>query len=102
MGNTVVFTCTPNDQSMLMLIKDVKFVKFTPDNLIPSKIKSKECLFLISLEHEYMESNCASDPVSECQFRPIKGLILKTVDSVYQNIASIEMCKQLCISADFR
>ena len=56
----------------------------------------------LSLEHEYMESNCASDPVSECQFRPIKGLILKTVDSVYQNIASIEMCKQLCISADFR
>ena len=49
-----------------------------------------------------MESNCADDPVSECQFRPSKGLILKTVDSVYQNIGSFDICKQLCINADYR
>ena len=60
-------------------------------------------LFLqLSIEHEYMENNCAEDPISECQFKPIKGLILKTVDSVYQKVANVDICKQLCVNADFR
>ena len=56
----------------------------------------------LSIEHEYMENNCAEDPISECQFKPIKGLILKTVDSVYQKVANVDICKQLCVNADFR
>jgi len=58
--------------------------------------------FKVSLDFDYMESNCASDPVSQCQFRPIRGQILKTVDSVYQNVNSLEDCQELCINADYR
>ena len=49
-----------------------------------------------------MESNCAEDPISECQFRPIRGQILKTVDSVFQNVLSLDDCRDLCIKADYR
>jgi len=58
--------------------------------------------FKISQDFDYMESNCASDPVSQCQFRPMRGQILKTVDSVYQNVNNLEECRELCINADYR
>ena len=35
-------------------------------------------------DFEYYESNCVSDPVRMCQFEPIRGKILKTVDVVFQ------------------
>jgi hypothetical protein len=49
-----------------------------------------------------MENNCAEDPVSQCQFRPIRGRILKTVDAVHQNIPHVDICKERCVNAKFR
>lgn len=52
---------------------------------------------LNSLETEngtdYMESNCITDPNKMCDFRAVDGKILKTVDSVYQEVASETDCK---------
>jgi len=42
---------------------------------------------------DYMESNCVSDPTKMCDFKQIDGKILKTVDSVYQEVASEQGCK---------
>jgi hypothetical protein len=37
-----------------------------------------------------------------CNFKATKGRILKTVDSVYQNITTLEECRLKCVTANFR
>lgn len=37
-----------------------------------------------------------------CDFRQIKGKVLKTVDSVHQNVETIEECQNLCLNASYR
>ena len=37
-----------------------------------------------------------------CNFKATKGRILKTVDSVFQNITSSEECRLKCVEANFR
>lgn len=37
-----------------------------------------------------------------CDFRQIKGKVLKTVDSVHQNVDSVEECQNLCLNASYR
>ena len=51
---------------------------------------------------DYLENNCAVNPVGMCQFKPVKGRILKTVDSVFQNVKTIEDCRQKCIESNYR
>ena len=52
---------------------------------------------------DYLEMNCAiKEPKKLCIYDETKGKILKTVDSVYQAIASQEDCEDLCNSAPFR
>uniref|UniRef100_A0A0K2TPD6 Putative LOC101887535 [Musca domestica] n=1 Tax=Lepeophtheirus salmonis TaxID=72036 RepID=A0A0K2TPD6_LEPSM len=51
---------------------------------------------------DYLEINCVSDPNKLCVYDQTKGKILKTVDSVYQAIASKEDCQDLCNNAPFR
>lgn len=51
---------------------------------------------------EYFENNCVDDPVKMCEFQKMKARILKTVDSVYQDVPSLNECKLLCLSAPFR
>lgn len=51
---------------------------------------------------DYMENNCAEEPSSVCNFKPIKGRILKTVDSVFANIQSQKECEKLCVSSSYR
>eukprot|EP00095_Tigriopus_kingsejongensis_P012749 maker-scaffold30_size591359-snap-gene-1.15 protein:Tk12749 transcript:maker-scaffold30_size591359-snap-gene-1.15-mRNA-1 annotation:"hypothetical protein DAPPUDRAFT_214208" len=52
---------------------------------------------------DYLEINCAiSDPKKLCIYDEVKGKILKTVDSVYQGMASKEDCEDLCNNAPFR
>jgi hypothetical protein len=52
---------------------------------------------------DYIESNCVNDPLKMCDFSPLNGRILKTVDSIHQDVASLEQCRQLCLQApDFR
>jgi hypothetical protein len=42
---------------------------------------------------DYMESNCVSDPTKLCDFKSLDGKILKTVDAVYQEVASESECQ---------
>ena len=41
-------------------------------------------VFIESIEDEYLENNCADDPVKLCDFQLLENKIMKTVDSVYQ------------------
>ena len=40
--------------------------------------------FQESVGDEYLENNCADDPVKLCDFQLLENRIMKTVDSVYQ------------------
>ncbi|KAM7364243.1 uncharacterized protein ACRADG_000814 [Cochliomyia hominivorax] len=51
---------------------------------------------------DYLENNCAEEPSKLCEFKRISGKILKTVDSVYQDINSIEECRELCLNSPYR
>ncbi|KPM06312.1 Zona pellucida-like and PAN domain containing protein [Sarcoptes scabiei] len=51
---------------------------------------------------DYLEFNCVQEPRKLCDFKPIEGKILKTVDSVYQNINNLEECQQKCLNGPFR
>nr|CAD7200056.1 unnamed protein product [Timema douglasi] len=60
--------------------------------------------FLVEEENTYyLESNCVSDPNTLCGFIKLNGNILKTVDSVHQDVSNFEACRQLCLNTkDFR
>ncbi len=51
---------------------------------------------------DYLENQCASAPLAVCNFKPVEGSILKTVDAVYANVISPQQCKKLCMRARFR
>ena len=51
---------------------------------------------------DFLENNCVDDPVRLCEFQKMEGRILKTVDSVFQEIESLDECKQLCLEAPYR
>lgn len=51
---------------------------------------------------EYLENNCAEEPTKLCEFKRLSGRILKTVDSVYQDVASVDECRELCLSSPYR
>ena len=51
---------------------------------------------------DYLENNCVGEPVKLCEFTEINDRILKTVDSVHQEVESLEACKELCLNAKFR
>ncbi|XP_074604175.1 uncharacterized protein LOC141857583 [Brevipalpus obovatus] len=51
---------------------------------------------------DYYESNCVEEPKSLCEFRQIKGKILKTVDSIHENIETPEECQTACLNSTYR
>lgn len=51
---------------------------------------------------DFLENNCVDDPVRLCEFQKMEGRILKTVDSVYQDVEGLDECKRLCLTASFR
>lgn len=51
---------------------------------------------------EYLENNCAEEPNKLCEFKRLPGRILKTVDSVYQDIGSVDECRELCLNSPYR
>ena len=66
-------------------------------------------------DEDYFESNCdgrsdadgrstiSPDPAAAiCKFRQVRGRILKTVDSVYSGVRSMEECKRKCVGANYR
>ena len=58
--------------------------------------------FKPSSNSDYMENNCVDDPVKLCEFQKLEGRILKTVDSVFQDVSTIDDCRQLCLTAPYR
>ncbi|XP_017771781.1 PREDICTED: uncharacterized protein LOC108559140 [Nicrophorus vespilloides] len=52
--------------------------------------------------YDYMENNCVEEPTKLCEFKKLTGRILKTVDSVYQDIGSVEECRELCLNSPYR
>lgn len=51
---------------------------------------------------DYLENNCIYEPNKLCEFRKIQNRVLKTVDSIYQDVNSLEECKQKCLNAPYR
>lgn len=51
---------------------------------------------------DYLENHCVNEPSKLCDFKKITGRILKTVDSVYQDVANIDECRDLCLNSPFR
>jgi hypothetical protein len=58
--------------------------------------------FVAKTGAEYLENNCAEEPTKLCEFKRLSGKILKTVDSVYQDVASVDECRELCLSSPYR
>jgi hypothetical protein len=42
---------------------------------------------------------CVDEPAGLCDFKSVRGRILKTVDSVFQGISSTAQCQTLCLTA---
>lgn len=51
---------------------------------------------------DYLENNCVEEPTKLCEFKKMGGRILKTVDSVYQDVQTVEECRELCLNSPFR
>ncbi|KAI2800949.1 hypothetical protein BLOT_013474 [Blomia tropicalis] len=51
---------------------------------------------------DYLEYNCVREPRKMCDFKPLEGKILKTVDSVYQDVKNLEECQQRCLTGVYK
>lgn len=51
---------------------------------------------------DYLENHCVNEPSKLCDFKKITGRILKTVDSVHQDVTNIDECRDLCLNSPFR
>lgn len=51
---------------------------------------------------DYFESNCVRDPNKLCDFKAIKGKMIKTVDNVYQGVDTDQECRRICLEASYR
>ncbi|XP_043268987.1 uncharacterized protein [Venturia canescens] len=58
--------------------------------------------FQTSKGFDYLENHCVDEPVKLCEFKKLSGRILKTVDSVYQDVGTSEECRELCLNSPFR
>ncbi|CAG7820247.1 unnamed protein product [Allacma fusca] len=58
--------------------------------------------FTAAPDFDYLESQCVPEPSKMCEFRKIENRLLKTVDALHEGVATIEECRQLCLSAPFR
>lgn len=62
---------------------------------------------------DYIEMNCRgrNDDIAKadpsqvqflCDFKPLSGLVLKTVDAIYEGVDSLSECKKKCLEAPFQ
>lgn len=51
---------------------------------------------------DYGENNCVQEARGICDFKPLQNRILKTVDSIYQDIKSEPECRKRCLQAAYR
>ena len=49
---------------------------------------------------EFIESNCVQEANAMCFFKRVRNRVLKTVDSLYEQIKDEEQCKQLCLNTN--
>ncbi|KAJ8894681.1 hypothetical protein PR048_007346 [Dryococelus australis] len=57
---------------------------------------------LVSSDMEdYLENQCVEQPNKLCEYKKLAGRILKTVDSVYQDVGSADECRELCLNSPF-
>ena len=54
------------------------------------------------IDHHDKEQTHTRPLELSCNFKATKGRILKTVDSVYQNVTTLEECRLKCVGANFR
>lgn len=60
------------------------------------------CVCISKIGVDYLENNCAEEPNKLCEFKRLSGRILKTVDSVYQDVSNIDECRELCLNSPYR
>lgn len=72
------------------------------NNLFPFIIVKNICVFVCVAGADYLENNCAEEPNKLCEFKRISGRILKTVDSVYQDVSNVDECRELCLNSPYR
>ncbi|XP_043499819.1 uncharacterized protein LOC122522651 [Polistes fuscatus] len=58
--------------------------------------------FQTAKDFDYLENHCVEEPVKMCEFKKLTGRILKTVDSVYQDVGTTDECRELCLNSPFR
>ncbi|KAI4503184.1 hypothetical protein M0802_001406, partial [Mischocyttarus mexicanus] len=58
--------------------------------------------FQTAKDFDYLENHCVEEPVKMCEFKKLSGRILKTVDSVYQDVGTTDECRELCLNSPFR
>ncbi|KAH8384852.1 hypothetical protein KR093_010104, partial [Drosophila rubida] len=51
---------------------------------------------------DYLENHCIDEPNKLCEFKRLPGRILKTVDSVYHEVSSVDECRDLCLNSPYR
>lgn len=51
---------------------------------------------------DYGENNCIQEARGICDFKPLQNRILKTVDSIYQELKSEPECRKRCLQAPYR
>lgn len=51
---------------------------------------------------DYGENNCVQEVRGICDFKPLQNRILKTVDSIHQEIKSEPECRKKCLQAPYR
>ena len=51
---------------------------------------------------DYGENNCVQEARGICDFKPVQNRILKTVDSIYQDIKTEPECRKRCLQASYR
>jgi hypothetical protein len=51
---------------------------------------------------DYGENNCIQEARGICDFKPVQNRILKTVDSIYQDIKTEPECRKRCLQAPYR
>lgn len=54
---------------------------------------------LVDADVDYMESNCVIEQPKMCDFVEVSDKLLKTVDAIYENVATMDRCKEMCLEA---
>lgn len=77
------------------------------------KQELRSAILTASPAFDYIEMNCRgrNDEIAKadpnqaqflCDFKPLPGLVLKTVDAIYEGVDSLSECKKKCLEAPFQ